>query len=157
MEIWSDVTWIWKTNLAEGQYANLILWVTATFSFGPIHPTKSSFAEEVPAMLKILFTGCICECSANFDGLLEFTFNSFTLWDSLLQPFKWIFYNQFYLCPTFFHYNVQVTFHLHAIYFYFSGWAELVTSLIWADLSARKMRLSTQAFLLTVYIFFCNS
>ena len=121
------------------------LWVSATLSFGPIQvllSTRRSWSKS-------FFTGCICECSPNSGGVLVL------LYGILYDLFNDLFYNRFCLWPNFFLRNM---FHLLFIFTRSnSGWAELVKSPIWVELSARKMRLSSRDFLLTVFIFFRNA
>ena len=135
----------WKTNLAETDnmpiptmgLSHFVIW---SHSSSPFHQKK---------LIKILFTGCICECSPNSGGVLVL------LYGILYDLFNDLFYNRFCLWPNFFLHNI---FHLLFIFTRSnSGWAELVKSPIWVELSARKMRLSSRDFLLTVFIFFRNA
>ena len=146
MEMWSGRNNVerWKTNLAETDNMPI-----PTMGLGHFVIWFHSSSPWQKKLIKILFTGCICECSPNSGGVLVL------LYRILYDLFNDLFYNRFCLWPNFFLRNM---FHLLFIFTRSnSGWAELVKSLIWVELSARKMRLSSRDFLLTVFIFFRNS
>ena len=122
-----------ETNLADGQYANPILSARATLSFGLIHlPFRLPPKSEFLAILQILFSECICKCSANSSGILVYTVLLYgilyTVEYSLFMAFLAInFVFGLILLPTMFFSSLAI----FIISIFVSGpWAELVKSLI---------------------------